>query len=105
MTSKGGKTMFARITTMEFRMDNIDKVIKIFKESVVPAAKLQKGFVKIYFFLNRETGKGHSITLWENQEDVVANEKNLYYQEQLVKFLPFYKSDPVKEGFEVIVDE
>jgi len=43
--------------------------------------------------------------LWENQEDAVANEKSLYYQEQLVKFLPFYKSDPVKEGFEVIVDE
>ncbi len=96
--------MFARITTMELRTDNIDKVIKIFKESVVPAAQSQKGFVKIYFFLNRETGKGHSIALWENQEDAVANEKSLYYQEQLVKFLPFYKSDPVKEGFEVIVD-
>lgn len=97
--------MFARITTIQVRTQYIDKVIKILKESVVPAAKSQKGFKKIYVFLNRETGKAHSIALWENQEDAIANEKSLYYQEQHVKLLPFYKSDPFKEGFEVIVDE
>ena len=96
--------MFARVTTIHIRTDTIDKAIKIFNESVVPAAKSQKGFKRILFFLDRENGKGHSIALWETQEDAIANEKSLYYQEQLTKFLPFYKSPPVKEGFDVVVD-
>ena len=96
--------MFARVTKIHIRTDTIDEVIKIFKESVVPAAQSQKGFKRILFFLDRESGKGHSIALWETQEDAIANEKSLYYQEQLTKFLPFYKVPPVKEGFEVIVD-
>lgn len=96
--------MFARVTTIQIRTDTIDEAIKIFKESVVPAAQSQKGFKGILFFLDRETGKGHSVTLWDSQEDSLANEKNLYYQEQLTKFLPFYKLPPVKEGFEVVVE-
>jgi heme-degrading monooxygenase HmoA len=96
--------MFARITTFQLRTDNIDEIMKIFNESVVPAAQSQKGFKRILFFLNRETGKAHSIALWETKEDAIANEKSLYYQEQLTKFLPFYKGPPIKEGFEVIVD-
>ncbi len=95
--------MFARITSIQVKTEYIDHVIKIYEESVVPAAKSQKGFEKIYFCLDRETGKGHSITMWENKEDAIANEKSLYYQEQLIKFMPFYKTDPVKEGYEVIV--
>ncbi len=96
--------MFARVTTLQFRTDNIDEVLKIYNESVVPAAKSQKGFKRIFFFLDWETGKAHSIALWETKEDAVANEKSLYYQEQLTKFLPFYKTAPLKEGFEVLVD-
>jgi heme-degrading monooxygenase HmoA len=96
--------MFARVTTLQFRTDSIDEVIKIFQESVVPAAKSQKGFQRIFLFLDRESGKAHSIAMWETQEDAVANEKSLYYQEQLTKFLPFYKEAPVKEGFEVIYE-
>jgi heme-degrading monooxygenase HmoA len=96
--------MFARVTSIHVKTDDLDEVIDIFNKSVVPAAKSQKGFIRILFFLDRETGKGHSIALWESQEDAIANEKSLYYQEQLTKFLPFYKTPPVKEGFEVIVD-
>lgn len=96
--------MFARVTTIQVRTEDIEEVIKIFNESVVPAAKSQTGFIRILFFLDREKGKGHSIALWKTREDAVANEKNLYYQEQLTKFLHFYKAPPVKEGFEVIVD-
>ena len=96
--------MFARVTTLHFRTEDIEEAIRIYSESVVPAAKSQAGFKRILFFLDRETGMGHAITLWEKQEDAIANEKSLYYQEQLTKFLPFYKKPPVKGGFEVVVD-
>jgi heme-degrading monooxygenase HmoA len=105
MKKKGGKIMFARVTSIHVKTEYIEEVIKIYNESVVPAAKSQKGFKRIFFFLDREIGTGHSITLWETQEDAIANEKSLYYQEQLIKFVPYFKSDPIKEEYEVIIDE
>ncbi|MBN1221740.1 MAG: hypothetical protein JXB23_00730 [Candidatus Aminicenantes bacterium] len=96
--------MFARITTMQFKIDKIDDALKIYHESIVPTAQSQKGFKKIYLFLDRETGKGMSIALWKGKEDAIANEKSLYYQEQIIKLMPFFKANPIREGFEVETD-
>ena len=52
--------MFARLTTAQIQTDRIDRFIKIFEESVVPAAKLQKGYKGIYLFFDRKTGNGVS---------------------------------------------
>lgn len=95
--------MFARLTTAQIPIDRIDRFIKIFEESVVPAAKSQKGYKGIYLFVDRKTGKGASITLWESEEDAIANEENRYYQEQVAKFITFYTKPPIREGYEVVV--
>jgi hypothetical protein len=34
----------------------------------------------------------------------LANEENRYYQEQLVKFMPLFLSDPVREGYELVLE-
>ena len=96
--------MYARLTRMHFKIDRIEDVLKLYNASVVPAAQSQKGFKKLYMFLDHETGKGYSLALWETKEDAIANEKNLYYQEQIVKLMPFFRSNPIREGFEVEVD-
>jgi len=96
--------MYARLTRMHFKIDRIEAVVKLYKDSVIPAAKSQKGFKKDYMFLDRETGKGYTLSIWETKEDAIANEKNLYYQEQIVKLMPFFRSNPIREGFEVEVD-
>ena len=96
--------MFARFTTIQLKIDSIDNAVQICKESIVPAAQSQKGFKKLYMFLDHETGKGYSLALWETKEDAIANEKNLYYQEQIVKLMPFFRSNPIREGFDVVVD-
>ena len=96
--------MFARQTRLQFRIERIDEAIKIYKESIIPAAKSQKGFKKLYLFLDRLNGKAVSIALWESEEDALANEESHYYQEQLVKLMHLYTAPPIREGFEVIVD-
>ena len=53
--------------------------------------------------VDRKTGKGVSITFWESEEDAIANEKNLYYQEQLVKVMNLLNGTLMREGFEVAV--
>lgn len=97
--------MFARLTIMHIDIEKIDDAIKVYKKSVVPAAREQKGFRGAYLLADRKTGKGISLTLWRNEEDALANEKNRYYQEQLVKFVPFFISAPIREGYEVSLRE
>ena len=94
--------MFARITTAYHRKDLIDKVIKITQESITPAAKKQDGFKSLITLVDRESGKGMFISIWDSRETAEANEENQYYQEQLMKLMVTFTADPIREGFEVI---
>ncbi len=94
--------MFARITIVQGKIDKLDESIKIYENSI-PAAKSQKGFREAYLLTDRNTGKGISCTLWDSEEDAVANEKSGYYQEQIYKFKDLLTAPPVQEGYEVSV--
>lgn len=97
--------MFARLTKAQIKIDRVDEFIKRYKKSVVPATKAQKGFKGLYLLVDRQTGYGISFSLWESEEDVLANERNRFYQEQVAKFVNFYAKPPTREGYEVIVQE
>jgi heme-degrading monooxygenase HmoA len=96
--------MYVRMTTLSFHIDKYDEGVRMFDESVVPAARAQKGFRAIYLLADRAAGRCVALTFWDDEAAAVTNEQNLYYQEQLVKLLPFYASPPVREGFEVVVE-
>jgi len=95
--------MFARLTIIQIKTDRIDKGVKLYEESVIPAAKSQKGYKGASLMVDRKTGRGVSITLWASEDDALENERNLYYQEQVTKFIPFYTAPPIREGYEVVV--
>jgi heme-degrading monooxygenase HmoA len=95
--------MFARCTIMQFKLAFIDQAVLIYKDSIVPAAQSQKGYQALNFYLDRKTGKSISIAVWDSEEDAKANEKNLYYQEQLLKLRNYFANPPIREEYEVIV--
>jgi len=95
--------MFARVTIVQMKKDKVDAAINLFRESVVPAAKSQKGHKEIYLLTDRNTGKGISIAVWDTEDNAVANEQSGYYQEQLSKFKDLFTAPPVREGYEVSV--
>jgi heme-degrading monooxygenase HmoA len=95
--------MYARVTMARVLPERINQFKKIFEKSVVPAAKKQKGFKGICLMVNLKTGEGLSIGYWNSEEDALANEKSLYYQEQVAKFIPFYTRQPIREGYEILV--
>jgi len=97
--------MFARLTTVQAKVDKLDETRKIYEESVIPAAKSQKGYQGAYLLIDRKTGKGISITLWDSEEDAIANEQSGYYQEQVGKFKEFFTAPPVREGYEVGIQD
>ena len=95
--------MFARFTIVQVNVDTVDEVITLYEDSVVPAAKSQKGYRGAYLFTDRKTGKGYSISLWNSEEDAIENDKSGYYQEQVGKFAKYMTAPPVQEGYEVSV--
>jgi heme-degrading monooxygenase HmoA len=95
--------MVARLTSAQINKEKIGEFTRIYNESVVPAAKSQKGYRGSYVLVDHETGKGISITLWESREDALANEENRYYQEQLAKFMTLFTQAPVRELYEITI--
>jgi heme-degrading monooxygenase HmoA len=96
---------YARLLRMHLKIDRIDTAKKIFEESVIPLCKSQKGFLGAYFLADKESGTCIPITVWESEEDMLATERNAFFQEQIIKFMPFFKSPPIREGYEVVVSE
>ncbi len=97
--------MFARSVTALIQERKIDEATKFYCENIIPIAKLQKGFLGAYLMVDHKRTKGVSITFWESEADAIANEKNGYYIAQVTKFMEYFASAPVAEGYEVISPE
>lgn len=98
--------MFVRQTIIHTAIDKIDQAAKLFEESVIPAFRSQKGYHGASFITDRSTGKSICVSLWDSEQDAVANEKSHVYQEQLIKFMNLFTMDPFREGYEqLVIDE
>ncbi len=95
--------MYARVTTFHLKIDKRGDAISIFRDSVIPEAKKQKGFKGASFFVNKNAGKFVAITIWEDMSAAVENQKTGYFQKQIDKFENLQVVDPEFEGFDVPV--
>jgi hypothetical protein len=95
--------MFARMTVLSFKPESVADAIRLFRTSVIPLARKQKGFRGACFLINRAAGKARAVTFWRSETDALANERALFYQEQLARFLVYFSGDPIREGYEVAV--
>src|SRR2546430_2520113 len=98
---KGRITMYARATSFHVERHKEDEGIQRFNNSVVPAAEQQQGFKGILQLIDRDTGRGIWISLWETEADLLASETNHYYQEQLTKFRFLLAATPTRHVYEV----
>ena len=97
--------MFARITKIKVKIDKIDEASKLFEESVIPMFKSQKGYQGAYYLADRDKGECICISHWDSEEDAIANEESLIYQEQLIKFMYLMTANPVREGYEIVIKD
>jgi heme-degrading monooxygenase HmoA len=95
--------MYARVTTLTIQTGRGTEAVKIYKTSVLPAAQAQKGYRGSYVLADWKTDKGITVTLWRSEKDALANEENLYYQEQLVKVMNLFAAPPIREGYDVAI--
>ncbi len=95
--------MHARVVNAQIQPGKMDDAIRVFRDSVVPAAKQQKGFKSILFLTDRNGNKAVTLSVWETEADLKANEASGYYQEQIAKFASIFVAPPARDAFEVSV--
>lgn len=97
--------MHARVTTVQAQPGKIEEAIGIARDSAVPAAKEQPGFKGLTLLSDFDTGKSIVITFWDSEADMQASETSGYYQEQLGKIASVIAGPPVRESYEVTIQE
>jgi heme-degrading monooxygenase HmoA len=97
--------MHARMVDLRVRPVDTEEMVRIYRNSVMPVARRQRGFGGAVLLTDPETGIGVSITMWETEADREAGEASGYYQEQLDKFAHLLVDTPVRKHYEVNVLE
>lgn len=95
--------MFARMTFLQVNPENIKAGIRLFRSSVIPECKKQKGYQGACLLVDWDAGKGIAVTFWRSKKDLQTSEENRFYQSQLVKFLHLFVGPPIREGYEVTI--
>ena len=91
--------MHARVILGKVQLDKQDEAINIYKESVVPAAKEQKGFISMNLLTEPDTNRFISITFWESENAMIASESSGYLQEQLGKIAALFVGPPTIQSY------
>ncbi|HET6596207.1 MAG TPA: hypothetical protein VFG81_11320 [Anaerolineales bacterium] len=96
--------MYARVTTTQFSPYRLEESIHISREQIVPAAQQQTGFKGYLMLVDRSTGKGITITLWEGEEDRdVTGPNSSYYRDAIGKIVPLLEDAPLVEDLELVI--
>lgn len=93
--------MHARVTYVSIRPGKMDEVQRLYRETVVPAAELQDGFMGAMMLADDAKALGISITLWDSRDSATAAEANGYFQAQVAKFADVLASPPSRELYDV----
>jgi heme-degrading monooxygenase HmoA len=97
----GGTTMHARVILGKVKHDKQDEAITVYRESVAPAARKQKGFKSMNLLTDRDTNKFISISYWETEADMVTGESSGYLQKQLDRITTLFVGPPTIQHYDV----
>lgn len=96
--------MVAQVTLADIDLVRVslEAVTELYRESVVPSLRDEPGYCGVYGLATPE-GKAMVITFWETQEDAQRHIASGVYDEQVQKFVTFYRAAPGRESYEVMV--
>ena len=67
----------------------------------MPLTESVKGYRGAYPLTDRKAGKVISITLWDSEEDAIADEQSTLHQEQVDMYKGLLMGEPVAQYYEV----
>lgn len=97
--------MEARVITVLIDVYRVDEAVKIYEECVAPAVKVREGGVGSLLLGDRSSGRGISITFWEDEEKEKEARESGFMQEQIRKFAAMLIGTPDIESLEVLVKD
>jgi heme-degrading monooxygenase HmoA len=96
--------MVAQVTLADIDLVRVSlqSVADLYRESVIPALEEQLGYCGVYGLATPD-GKAMVITFWETEDDARAHVASGVYDEQVRKFMTFYRVTPGRESYEVMI--
>ena len=94
--------MVARVTHVKVNPEDIEEAVRLFDDSVVPAAQEEEGFMGA-LLLTRADGRALVIDLCDTVEHMRANERSGLYQREVTKFAGKIVDRPTREFYDVAV--
>ena len=94
--------MVARVTHVKVRPEDVEEAVRLFDDSVVPAAEQEEGFMGA-LLLTREDGRALVVDLCDTVEHMRANERSGFYQTEVAKFAGKFVDRPAREFYDVAV--
>jgi heme-degrading monooxygenase HmoA len=98
--------MWARFGVIQVKPGQMDEFIQIFRDSMVPPARAQKGFQGVMVLADRDTNRAIGLSLWESEADARAVEASQgSFGSQIDKVAAVITEAPNVEYLEVIYQE
>jgi hypothetical protein len=94
--------MVARVTHVSVSPEDVEESVRLFDESVIPAAEQEDGFMGV-LLLARSDGRALVIDLCDTLDHLRENERNGFYQTQVAKFADKVTGRPSREFYDVHV--
>ena len=95
--------MHARVISVQLKPGTAEEASRVYRESVLPAARRQPGFQRATLLVDPVTERALSITQWATEADLTASETSGYLREQVAKLAPYFATPVVSELFSVTV--
>lgn len=67
--------MFARVTRFEMDVNRQEEASRIADTQISPGLRQEPGFKHMYALVDRQTGSGMVVTVWDSQADEEASRK------------------------------
>ena len=96
--------MVARGTHVEVKPEDVEEAVRLFDDSVIPAAEQEQGFMDA-LLLTREDGRALVVDLCDTVEHMRANERGGFHPTQVATFAGKPVDRPAREFFDVAVAE
>jgi heme-degrading monooxygenase HmoA len=94
--------MYARVVTATIAPDRLEEFARVWRETVPPSARQQKGFKSARLLVERGSGRVLSVGLWETEADLQGS--IAWNLSQVARFAGFFPSQPQVELYEVAAE-
>jgi heme-degrading monooxygenase HmoA len=69
------QSVFARVATFQAPPDRVEEGIRYVYERLLPQTRQMEGFKEAYILVDRQSGKGLIVGLWESEQALRASEE------------------------------